>query len=357
LIVSTRTLLLSAAWVFGLEQAVVSGQSPDAVLTIRVPATSNPYLAGMPKGTVARVGDSVPEQSPALVELSLDHAVAFTFQASGLVAHGPFGPSEFDPPNGSIMTSHQWGAEHGISDVAAPMNSLLGVFLGDELPNKSRPPKPLKFGSIVNSPLISAELKQVFFIGTGVTKKGASRRYLVPKGATRLFLGVMDGFEWNNNRGSFTVTVTVERSDVSSNMFSVDSQITFAPWACLPDRSQCTPERPMVKDVAAGKYHVILPAHLEWGVSIYVPPGNNVTVSGSTGTVCLDSQSRRTSSCNGPQGDGKLAGEGFLSPDNDAGALISKTIGNRAYFSVNGRSGADFKKQQGYFEFDVSLSR
>ena len=198
--------MLSAAWVFGLGQATVSGQPPDTVLTVRVPATSNPYLAGMPKGTVARVGDSVPEQSPALVELSLDHAVAFTFQSSGLVAHGPFGPSEFDPPNGSIMTSHQEGAEHGISDVTAPMNSLLGVFLGDELPDKTRPPKPLKFGSIVNSPLIVAELKQVFFIGTGVTKKGASRRYLVPKGATRLFLGVMDGFEWNNNRGSFTVT-------------------------------------------------------------------------------------------------------------------------------------------------------
>ena len=49
----------------------------------------------------------------------------------------------------------------------------------------------------------------------------------------------------------------------------------------------------------------------------------------------------------------RRAGEGFLNPVKAAGALIGKTTGNRAYFSVNGRSGADFQKHQGYFEFDV----
>ena len=29
----------------------------------------------------------------------------------------------------------------------------------------------------------------------------------VPPGATRLYLGIMDGYEWNNNKGAFTVTV------------------------------------------------------------------------------------------------------------------------------------------------------
>jgi hypothetical protein len=309
----------------------------------------------MPKGTVARVGDSAPGESPVLVELSLDHAIAFSFTASGLVEHGPFNPPELYPPDGSVMTSHQGGAEHGISAITAPMNSLLGVFLGDQPPDRALAPKPLKLGSIANSPAISPELKQVFFIGAGVTKGGALRRYLVPKGATRLFLGVMDGYEWNNNQGSFTVTVTVERSDVSSTMFSVDSRITFAPWACLPDRSQCTPDRPMLRETAAGQYHVILPAQLEWGVSIPIPAGKGMTIHGSTGTVCLDSQFRSTSSCNGPQGDGKPAGQGFLSPGNNAGALISKIAGGHAYFSVNGRSGADFQKHEGYFEFDVLL--
>jgi hypothetical protein len=234
------------------------------------------------------------------------------------------------------------------------MNSLLGLFLGDQAPDSTRAPKPLKpIGSIANSPAISPKLKQVFFIGAGVTKGGTHRRYLVPRGATRLFLGVMDGYEWNNNQGSFTVTVMVERSDVSSNMFSVDSRISFAAWACLPDRSQCTPDHPIVREIAAGQYHVILPAQLEWGVSIPVPDGKSATVHGSKGTVCLDSQFRSTSSCNGPQGDGKPAGEGFLSPSNSAGALVSRTTGGYAYFSVNGHSGADFQKHAGYFEFNV----
>jgi hypothetical protein len=75
---------------------------------------------------------------------------------------------------------------------------------------------------------LSPQLKQGFFIGTGTTKAGASRRFLVPKGATRPFLGVMDGFSWWNNQGGFRVAVTVQRTDVDSNMFSVDSQISFA---------------------------------------------------------------------------------------------------------------------------------
>jgi hypothetical protein len=94
---------------------------------------------------------------------------------------------------------------------------------------------------------------------------------------------------------------------------------------------------------------------LEWGVSLPVPAGKSVTVSGPAGTVCLDSQSRRTSSCNGPQGDGKPAGAGFLSESANAGALISKITDGYAWFSVNGRSGPDFQKHQGYFEFDVRL--
>ena len=37
----------------------------------------------------------------------------------------------------------------------------------------------------------------------------------------------------------------------------------------------------------------------------------------------------------------------------DIGALVSKTIGGRTYFSVNDRTGIAFQKHEGYFEFDA----
>jgi hypothetical protein len=33
--------------------------------------------------------------------------------------------------------------------------------------------------------------------------------FKVPAGATRLFLGPMDGYQWSNNAGSFTAAVSV----------------------------------------------------------------------------------------------------------------------------------------------------
>src|ERR1700720_24062 len=41
--------------------------------------------------------------------------------------------------------------------------------------------------------------------GTG---SGSIQNFIIPTGATRLFLGTMDGYGWYNNIGSFGVTVT-----------------------------------------------------------------------------------------------------------------------------------------------------
>lgn len=55
-----------------------------------------------------------------------------------------------------------------------------------------------------------------------------------------------------------------------------------------------------------------------------------------------------------PTGNGEAAGPEFLAPDKTVGELIGKTAG-RTYFSVNGRHGAAFQDQRGYFEFDVTI--
>jgi hypothetical protein len=47
------------------------------------------------------------------------------------------------------------------------------------------------------------------FIGDGLRNDGLSvQQFIVPAGATRLYLGTMDGYGWWNNSGSFEVTAT-----------------------------------------------------------------------------------------------------------------------------------------------------
>jgi len=185
---------------------------PAFATTLNVPGTSDMWLAGMPNGSTASTNDVAPAQSPVLVPgLSLSAGGVLTFSSSGSVANGPLltlvGP-DGDP---TWWISHDAGAENGISDVNSQINALMGVFLGSSQPNLALAPTMLDFAVIgLNFASLSPELKQVFFIGDGLTGtgSGAMQTFIVPAGATRLFLGTMDGYEWNNNIGEFNVTVT-----------------------------------------------------------------------------------------------------------------------------------------------------
>ena len=80
------------------------------------------------------------------------------------------------------------------------MDALVGVFLTSALPTADPATTDLDF----SSPTTTPGLQQIFFIGDG--SLGA---ITVPTGATRLFLGTVDGFGWNNNSGAIDVTVGV----------------------------------------------------------------------------------------------------------------------------------------------------
>lgn len=324
-------------------------QQAKLVSRVRVPGTANPYLAGMPEGTRSSHGDMAPRNSPALISLPPGSA-AVAFEADGRVAHGPIDQHRHEPPGGSEFTRHESGAENGISDLQAPYNSLVGVFLSEDRPDQSAAPAQLKLRRAGRDIVkVSPQLRQLFYIGTGRTKSGAIRSFAVPRGATRLFLGVMDGYEWNNNDGEFGVTITLDRTDVSSTLTFTDvrSTLTFADWACLPDRSQCTPADASITDLGNGRFRVVLPAHLEWGASLSTPPGTVAQILTVRGTVCAEGH------CHGPEGAGDRRGR--LEQGKPWGALVSKTEGHRTYFSVNGESGPAFGKYEGFFEFEVSV--
>src|SRR5262249_19869036 len=106
------------------------------MVTVAVPATADPWLAGMPNGSTASLGDVAPAQSPVQVlGLGISPGVPLAFTASGMVHFEP-PVSAGDGPDGraTLIIGHATGAENGISNVFAPANALMGVFLGPDQP-------------------------------------------------------------------------------------------------------------------------------------------------------------------------------------------------------------------------------
>ena len=187
---------------------------------IVVPGTATPYLAGLPDGTQSSLNapeapDVAPNQSPVPVGgLAFAPDQALVFHASGGVLH--YQPNQGDSlaaPDGQTVNivSHNLGAEHGISDFSMPIDALLGVFLGPDAPDATPAPARLDFSTVASRDylLLSPLLKQVFFIGDGLTSTGERQLVRPPAGATRLYLATADAYGWWNNAGSFQVSLEI----------------------------------------------------------------------------------------------------------------------------------------------------
>ncbi len=185
--------------------------TPARTATIQVPGSADPWLAGMPDGTVASGTDHAPAQSPVEVSgMTVSPGVTFTFHVTGSVSRGAGDP--LTPPDGNTdITSHlpPVGAENGISDITAPYECLVGVFLSSGQPDQHVAPQPLDFSSVTsrNFSVLTPTLQQVFFIGDGLNSTGEVQQFIAPVSSSRLFLGTLDRDGYYNNLGSFTVEV------------------------------------------------------------------------------------------------------------------------------------------------------
>jgi hypothetical protein len=186
--------------------------SPEGQRTVVVPGIADVWLAGQPDGaTLADTmggADKAPAASP--VEVPVVGASTLTFSASGGTSYtGGFCVGS-SPDGGCTVLVVSQGPANGLSSLACPMNALLGVFLDATVPG-GQPPMPLDASGSNAFTTLAPLLRQVFFIGDGLTGTGSGsvQQFAVPPGATRLALGSSDEIGSNyNNTGQFNVTVS-----------------------------------------------------------------------------------------------------------------------------------------------------
>jgi hypothetical protein len=219
-----------------------------------VSAKLNPFLAGMPNGSQiyyeinAPSGgagnsnyDRAPENSPVLVVPTdprcINGGSVLTFDVTGSTTSFEF-PAPMVNADGrrSYMTHHMtygnepgmdWGkaiqpgqcqatpnspafpagSKFGKSDFCMPISSMGGIFLDNSDPSKFSPPSALDYRASgeMNKLTYSPQLRQTFFIGDGKTDTGVIQKFIVPTGATRLFVFIGNGWQWNDAQGSLNI--------------------------------------------------------------------------------------------------------------------------------------------------------
>ena len=188
--------------------------------------------------------------------------------------YGP-GPGFF-LPDGNGTSGSNLLPINGISGYMGPEGPLVGVFLDDNIPDTENAPSTLDFtgaGLGTDFSSLSPELGQVFFIGDGFDSFPAAQSFIAPAFATRLYLGIPDGYDfdglpgyYDDNDGAFSILWDIMPVDIDIKfcgdpnaftcktkgkgvlpvtIFGTESfdvtQIEFATLRlCLEDNSVCT---------------------------------------------------------------------------------------------------------------------
>ncbi len=212
---------------------LVQSYSPNVCLaqsgTISVDARSNIFGAGsLSNPTPAPGGGGGGLPAPHVSLLEGVNRIA-TLHATGLA--GWFHELNNGPDGGTFAISTNIPSVGGISGFRAPLSGhLVGVFLDSNDPTSLPPPARIdysQFFGVFQELTYAPNLRQVFFIGDGLTGTGAgeSQQFLVPNNATRLFFGIADSFGFNHGPGAGAY-------DDNVGAFQVEYRIVPEPSAC-----------------------------------------------------------------------------------------------------------------------------
>lgn len=167
-----------------------------AQVTVVVPGNRVITLAGQPAGTQsAASGRSAPADSPIAVGMALTAGQALEITATGAV--------DGTGPDGSAGCRATYTAEFSVARVTTLCRALVGMFLADT--RRPQPGAGVEYGGDAREiPVQRPLLQQPFLIGSGTTATGVKKAFVVPAGATRLYLSPVGNAR---SVGEFTVTV------------------------------------------------------------------------------------------------------------------------------------------------------
>lgn len=176
-----------------------------------IPAASDPWPGGMIRHGFA-TPEEVQERVPPSVGVTAGDVIRVLDPALGginfFLGFGPpyFGPDGNQPDCTGALCS-QLNGYGGISGYFGPEGALVGVFLDDSIPSAvAARPATLDFstdGLGRDFAGLTPALGQVFYIGNGITTGNAFQEFVAPAGATRLFLGIPDGFGFDGDPGAY----------------------------------------------------------------------------------------------------------------------------------------------------------
>jgi hypothetical protein len=202
--------------------------SLSASVLVTVPGTADVFLAGqasspsVPMGTLPLETDFVPVAGNILTFTnSLGATPGVTGSTNPCAGCLPAGPDGVNELSAAPATSLSWSGTN-ISQIqyTGIEMFLIGVFLGPGLP--ASPVASIgDYGTGAISPTAASYtpiVGQTFFVGDGLTGNGTGtvQQFVVPVGATRLFLGFADGMSfvgqagmYNDNTGSLVVNLQI----------------------------------------------------------------------------------------------------------------------------------------------------
>jgi hypothetical protein len=211
----------------GCASAIASG----GTAAITVAGTDAIFLAGRSDVTVAPAGMVPPPGYPLIRNsppglyaetfpegLAATSGESYQFGASGLINFNDLNVLSIYGPDGYTPASRAIDSVAGISGYDGPIGALAGVFLADTDPANAAAPATIDFASpgATSFTSESPSIGEVFYVGDGLTGTGSgtAQTFIAPPGATRLFLGIPDGVDfegpagaYDDNTGSFDVTV------------------------------------------------------------------------------------------------------------------------------------------------------